>query len=324
VHALQQRQLAPAAVADECLLHVLYGDHPYGHTSAGLEAAVAGVSIDDVRAQYTRAIRPEATTMIVVGDCHHDAIVDAARTAFSDWASSAPPPRALPPVPQPACRLAVLPWPGARQSEVRVGTIAAPRSTSSYTALQIGNMVLGGQFTSRINGHLRQTKGLTYGAYSSFDYRREAGPFVVRSAVRGDGGAVAVAAIVEEVSAIVGSHPIEPDEFASAVSAVTRGYARDFESVEQLARAVVHIALYDLPADEFSEFVPRAQGLTSEEVGRQLARFLDPSRMVAIVVGDLEAFAGSLASLGLGEPFILTREHTAAAGAAAAAVASQA
>ena len=79
------------------------------------------------------------------------------------------------------------------------------------------------------------------------------------------------------------------DELAVGVAALTRGYARNFETSDQIARAVAQLALYDLPDDYYSQFVPRVESLTPEEVMRAAARHLDPARLTTLVVGDVAA-----------------------------------
>ena len=80
-----------------------------------------------------------------------------------------------------------MPRPGAPQSELRIGHVAVARNTPDYHALVAANMVLGGQFVSRINLNLREEKGFTYGARTSFDFRRLPGP-VPAPGQRADGG----------------------------------------------------------------------------------------------------------------------------------------
>ena len=58
--------------------------------------------------------------------------------------------------------------PGAAQSVLAVGQVGVPRSTPDYFPLTVMNAILGGQFSSRINLNLREDKGYTYGARSSF------------------------------------------------------------------------------------------------------------------------------------------------------------
>ena len=76
-------------------------------------------------------------------------------------------------------RLALLHRPGAAQSELRIGHVGLARKTPDYHALLVLNTILGGQFVSRINMNLREDKGYTYGARTSFDFRRAPGPFVL-------------------------------------------------------------------------------------------------------------------------------------------------
>ena len=83
-------------------------------------------------------------------------------------------------------RLFIVPRPSAPQSELRIGHVAVARNTPDYHALVAANMVLGGQFVSRINLNLREDKGFTYGARTAFDFRRLPGPFVA-AGQRADG-----------------------------------------------------------------------------------------------------------------------------------------
>ena len=109
-----------------------------------------------------------------------------------------------------------------------------------------------------------------------------------------------------EIAAIRGPRPVTDEELALGVAALTRGYARNFETAEQVARAVTQIALYDLPDDYFAEFVPKVERVTAEDVTRVAAEHLDPARLTTLVVGDYETIAGDLAHLDLGEPVVLS------------------
>ena len=64
------------------------------------------------------------------------------------------------------------------QSEIRIGHVGVPRSCEDYFPLSVMNALLGGVFNSRINLNLREAHAYTYGAFSAFDWRRDAGPFV--------------------------------------------------------------------------------------------------------------------------------------------------
>ena len=80
-------------------------------------------------------------------------------------------------------------------------TWPSPRDTPDYHALVAANMVLGGQFVSRINLNLREDKGFTYGARTAFDFRRRPGPFVLQASVQ---TAAPASAIEESLGEIAG------------------------------------------------------------------------------------------------------------------------
>jgi len=205
-------------------------------------------------------------------------------------------------------RLNVVPRPAAPQSELRIGHIAVARNTPDYHALIVGNMILGGQFVSRINLNLREDKGFTYGARTGFDFRRRPGPFALQAGVQTSATARAIEESIGEIAAIRGPRPVTRDELGLAIAALTRGYARNFETAEQIARGVTQLALYDLPDDYFAQFVPRVEQVTADEVTRVMTRHVEPAHLTTIVVGDIDAVGAELSGLGLGDPVILPPE----------------
>jgi zinc protease len=307
LHRLTQLRDMPGAVADRAFVRLLYGSHPYGHTPLGSERALSLMTVDDVRAFHAAALRPSEATLIAVGDCDHESIHLLASEAFAGWDGTASAGSVATGIPEPA-RLNVVPRSGAPQSELRIGHIAVPRHTPDYHALVAANMVLGGQFVSRINLNLRQDKGFTYGARTAFDFRRLPGPFALQVSVQTAATSQAIEESLGEIAAIRGPRPVTPEELLLGIAALTRGYARNFETAEQIARAVAQLALFDLPDSYFAEFVPRVEQVTADDVTRVAARHLDPARLTTLIVGDFDRFAGDLARLGLGSPIVLSAE----------------
>jgi zinc protease len=305
LHRLTQLRDMPGAVADRAFLKLVYGAHPYGHSPIGSEGALAAMTVDDVRAFHANAIRPSVATLIAVGDCGHAEIVRLASDAFGDWqGTSVGDVPAGSPLPQ-SPRLNVVARPRAPQSELRIGQVAVGRDTPDYHALVVANTILGGQFVSRINLNLREDKGLTYGARTSFEFRRLSGPFVLQASVQTSGTATAIHEALGEIEGLRGGRPVTGDELALGIAALTRGYARSFETGEQIGRGALQLALYDLADDYFEQFVPKVEAVTSEEVSRVMARHLEPARLTTLVVGDYETIGTELAGLGLGEPNLL-------------------
>jgi predicted Zn-dependent peptidase len=306
LHRLTQLRDMPGALADRAFLKVLYGSHPYGHAPIGSEASLAAMTVDDVRRFHASAIRPSAATLVAVGNCDHADVARIAADVFGGWPDGAgdPPPRADAGLPA-HTPLAIVARPSAPQSELRIGHVAVARDTADYHPLVVANTILGGQFVSRINLNLREHRGLTYGARTGFEFRRMPGPFALQASVQTSGTAVAIEESIGEIAGIRGTRPVTPDELSLGIAALTRGYARSFETAEQIARGAMQIALYDLPDDYFEQFVPSIEAVTADDVSRVMARHLDPSRLSTIVVGDADAIGADLGRLGHGAPVTL-------------------
>jgi predicted Zn-dependent peptidase len=302
---LQLRDLAPA-VADRAFTQLLYRNHPYGHLAIGTEGSLRGMTIREVSSFYRRAYRPDRMTLIAVGDATHAELREAVRQGFNDW-TPAPDPgpsfadgAAVEP-PRPSVeRIAVVHRAGAAQSELRIGQVAAERRTDDYHALLVLNMVLGGQFVSRVNMNLRENKGYTYGARTAFDFRRGRGPFVLQASVQTEVTADALREALVELAAIRADRPVTLEELTAARAALTRGYPRNFETADQIARGAAQLALYGLPDDYFSQFGPRVAAVDIATVTRVAQTYLDPSTMLTVVVGDRDRITAPLASLNLG------------------------
>jgi predicted Zn-dependent peptidase len=299
---LSQMRDVPSALADRIFLETLFQGHPYGHLPIGTEAALDALELEQVRAFHAQAFVPSRATLILVGDLDHDQAVDlaergfraAVRTIGDDTFAPAPPARNA----TLARHAVVVHRPGAQQSELRIGRIGVSRAVSDYHALVVANAVLGGQFTSRINLNLREKKGYTYGARSYFDFRRAAGPFVVQASVQTDATGASVREVFAELDELREARPVTERELELSRSGLTRGYARNFETPEQIARAMAQLVLHDLPDDTFDTFVPRVRAVEAAHVSDVAARYFDSGTMFTVIVGDRAHIESGLDEVG--------------------------
>lgn len=301
---VQMRDMGPA-LADRAFAQLLYPSHPYGHLPLGSEGSLRAMLLREVSAFHHEQFIPSRMTVVAAGDAPHAELAALVERAFGGWAHG---PGATPSAertidqapPAPANRLALLHRPGAAQSELRIGHVAVSRSTPDYHALLVLNMVLGGQFVSRINMNLREDKGYTYGVRTSFDFRRGPGPFALAASV---GSEVTVEAILEalsEIRAIRGDRPVTREELETGRAALTRGYPRNFETAEQISRGAAQLALYGLADDYFTTFVPKVLAVDEAAVTRAAEAHIDPARLLTVIVGDRERVGPSLPRLELG------------------------
>jgi zinc protease len=302
---LRQLKDHPAALADRAFAQLLYQSHPYAQPGHGTTASLAGLTVEDVRRYHAAMFQPDGATLVVAGNQPTTVLLEKASMAFEGWRAD-PAVKALPrdrgrlTPPAPSARLAIVPRPGAAQSELRLGHVATSRRTPDYHALVLLNTVLGGQFVSRLNMNLREDKGYTYGVRTGFDLRRGDGPFVLQTSVGTDVTASALGEAFSELRAIRDGRPVTADELALAKSSVALGYPRGFETVQQIARSVAQLALHDLPDSYFADFVPQLEAVTLDEVAAAARRYLDPERMATVIVGDQDKVGDTLSVLGLG------------------------
>jgi len=303
---LRQLRDVPSATADRAFATAVYGDHPYGHLAIGTMEALEHMTLDDVRAFHRRAYQPAHAVLIVVGEISHDRACEEAADAFGTWATAPDAGQVTPPgIDAPghaAHRLLLVDRPEAAQSELRIGHVSVSRRTPDYHALVVANLVLGGQFVSRLNMNLRERKGYTYGARSWFEFRLGPGPFQMSASVQTEVTADAIVEAVGEMASLRGARPITPPELETARATLTKGYPRNFETADQLARSVAQLALYELADDYFATFVPRIAALELAAVQDAATRNLHPEHLVTVIVGDATRVATTLDVLGLGAP----------------------
>jgi predicted Zn-dependent peptidase len=312
IDRLGQLKDSPPAVAERAFLRLLYGDHPYGHLPIGNQNALRGLTSADVASMHRERYRPAAATLVVAGDLSAADLIAVAERAFAEWspgAASGSQPAALTVANAvtllEAPRLAIVPRDSAAQSELRIGHLSARRDTPHYPALVVMNALLGGQFVSRVNLKLREEKGYTYGARTGFDWHKGLSPFALYASVHTASTADAIRDALAELEGIRGRRPPTDQELSLAKASLTRGYPRYFETAQQVARSVAHLALHGLPDTYFAEFIPKVNRVSATELVAAAEQYLDPSRLTTLIVGDHAAIRDTLAAVGLGEPQVL-------------------
>lgn len=300
-----QGNAEPRIVADETIARVLYGaDHPYGQPVLGTRETVAALGRDDALAYYRTWYRPSAATLIVTGAVDQDELVPMLEEALGDWrdGSAEESRHALPPSP-PETTLYLVDRPEAPQSEIRVGRLAADRATGDYFPLTVLNTVLGGSFTSRLNTRLREEKGYTYGARSSFALRRRVGPFVAGAAVHTPVTDSAVVDFLAEMRRVA-EEPVPNEELERAKNYVALRLPQGFETAADLSTRIAELVLNDLPLDYYDGYVDSVLAVTADEV-QAAARTYLTGGLAIVVVGDRATVEEPLRALGVGEVVVL-------------------
>lgn len=288
-------------VSRSALLPLVYGsDHPYGHRSVGTPDGLADVSTEDLTALHRRAFTPANCALILTGDIDDATARELADKTFGTWSGTGAPPLTPGPAQPPGPRLAFVDMPGAVSTAIRLGLPGLPRGDARFDPLSVGNLVLGGLFTSRLNANLREDKGYTYGVSSMFTGGRGPTPFLIATAVDARQTGPSVHEIFVELKRII-AEPITDEEMTKARQSLVASSALLFPTTGVAARTTSGLFQFGLPPTFYDGLPERVADLTPASLRELLAGFLDLDAIVLVVVGDRETVLPQLAELGLGE-----------------------
>jgi zinc protease len=296
--AIRQREMDPASVATAASRRLMYADGvAYGRPLSGTAESVNPFSSAAAREFIEERYRPKGSGVVVVGDVDSGQVRTLVETHFGQWsgATECQPQAAA----EPRTRergIVVVPRAGAVQSEIRIGHVGQPRSTSDYFPLRVVNTVLGGAFTSRLNLNLREEHGFTYGVRSRFEVRKGPGPWSVSTAVGTDVTAKAVKEAISEITTLVADGPTE-EEVSAARDYLAGVFPLQLETTGQIASRIAELLVYDLPDDYYADYRDRMRAVTLEETFEAARRCIRPDEMTVVVGGDAEEVQGPLEAL---------------------------
>ncbi|TDD08547.1 insulinase family protein [Saccharopolyspora terrae] len=285
----------PRVIAREELQRHRYGDHPYVREVPQAED-VAEVTPEQVRALHSAAVLPRGSVLVLVGDIDPDAVIGEVERALAGWKSedSAREMPALPLVTGGDVRL--VHRPGAVQSQLRFSAQALARTDERYPALQIANLVFGGYFSSRLVENIREDKGYTYGAHSSFEFTKGNGTLLVDADTASEVTAAALLETRYELARMALVPPSE-SEVESARQYAIGGLLTSTASQSGLASTLSALAAAGLDQNWLTAHAERLRDVTVEQVA-EAAKLFSPSSFTGIVVGDADKLADELRLLG--------------------------
>jgi zinc protease len=294
---LRQQKSNPNAISDVVYNKVLYGNHPYGRSNT--EASIKAITRDDLVGYYGSTYRPNNATLIVVGSFDKAAIKSQLEKAFGGWKGGEISAKDLGTAKSlEKAGIYLVDRPNSAQSVVSVGQVGVDRLNPDYYSLLVMNTILGGGFTSRINMNLREDKGYTYGARSGFVFRRGAGPFSAGGDIQTAVTKEAIEEFMKELNDIRGGRPVTQKELDYNKQSLIRRYPSGFETVGAISNQLANLVTYGLPDSYFNDYISKVNAVTIEDVDRVAKKYLDPSKMAIVIVGDRKVIEPGLKELG--------------------------
>jgi len=285
----------PGQVAAQAAARVIYGEAAYGSPGGGTLTTLPAITREDVVGFHAARYRPSDATLVFSGDIDEGEARALARSAFGDWRAST---IAMPPASAPAgeprpTRIVVIDQPGAGQAAVTVALRGVSRTDADYFPLILGNTLLGGSFTSRLNQEIRIKRGLIYGTRSSLGVRRDDGLFTATAQTRNDAAAEVADLILAEVARLSTTRP-SASELTTRQAILTGAFGSSLETVDGLGGLVAGLALYDLPMSELADYVGKVEAIDGPAVEAAFARHLPVDRASLVIVGDAAQFIDAL------------------------------
>jgi zinc protease len=291
IAGIRQEKAQAMGIARRLYPRLLYGDdHAYANPPSGTEASVASIEVGDLQTFYKRWLRPDNTTLLVVGDTTLAEIKPELEREFGRWkASDTPPPTknlatvALPSAP----RMVMVNKTGAEQTLLMATALVPPKSDPDDLAMQLAATTLGGNFVSRLNLNLREDKHWSYGAFASIGSAKAQRPFLAYAPVETDKTGESMLEIQHELDNALGKEPITAHEVDFARDSIALSLPGDNETVSDLSNSYAMVLNYGLPDDYWNRVVPALDALQPAQVNAALHKLLHPQALTWIVVGDL-------------------------------------
>jgi zinc protease len=175
-----------------------------------------------------------------------------------------------------------------------------------YYPVNVMNYKLGGSFNSYVNMILREEKGYTYGARTSFSGTLYPGYFVATSSVRSNTTYESVQIFVDEMNKY--REGISEEDLVFTKNALIKSNARRFETLSALRGMLNDVATYNLPFDYVKQREEIVRNMTLEQHKTFAEKYIDPNVMTYVIVGDAKTQLEPLKNLGVGNPVLLDRE----------------
>jgi zinc protease len=289
----------PHVVAQRAFRKAVFADGPYGHPVDGTPATVKAIKREDIVAFHRREMNPERTVCTMVGDVETARMREVASARLGDWKTAqAPPPQpTAQPTPGAAEQIVEMP---VTQATIVLGQVGVARSNPDYFPILLMNHVLGGGgFTSRLMQKIRTEGGLAYGVSSSFGSTRLPGPFQIMLQTKLESVADAIRLVRAEVQKLHDEGATDA-EIEAAKDYLTGSFPLRLDSTSKLASFLAQVQYFGLGDDYIERYADRVRSVTSEDVRRAAARYLQPDALVQVIVGPRAALekkaAGSSSS----------------------------
>jgi len=287
----------PGALARMVAARVVFGDSPYGHPVSGTSESLTRISAADIAKMHSRYYRPDNAILIIGGDINAKDGLALATKYFGDWQKPSTPLPTVSAAMENATtaktgRIVVIDKPDAGQAAVYLARTGINRKDPDYFRGMVSNSVLSG-YSGRLNQEIRIKRGLSYGAGSTLDARRDVGPFVASAQTKNESGAAVADLLLGEISRLSSAPPADV-ELTPRKAVLIGNFSRNLETANGLVGQVGSLALYGMGLDEINRYINNVQAINTADIQKFAGTRLDAKTSNIIIVGNAKAFLPEL------------------------------
>jgi len=288
----------PDFTAQRILEFLVFSENnPYAYPSLGYVEDIENIKIDDLKSHYSQNFSPSNSYLVAAGNSEFEDFLKVIKPHFNNWNSSAVKSELSFENKFEKKKIFLFNKKDSVQSEIRIGHSSVKRNIYSFFPRLLLNTILGGQFTSRINLNLREDKGYTYGAFSSFSYLKDSAFFYVSTSVSNENTFDAVNEIYSELQNI--RNGVSDAELEFAKSSIIKKFPANFETYRQITGNLATKVIHSLPNSFFNSYIDNVSNVTSEQVKKAAQDLILPDNAFCVIVGDKSKLESSLKSAGM-------------------------
>jgi zinc protease len=247
------------------------------------------INLGAVKWCHAETIRPDLTTIVIVGDVSAAEARAVIEKWFGTWKAIGPTPSTvLPRVPPNKTSIIHIADSTAQQEEVTLAEqLDLDRFNSDYYPLQLGNVILGGNSEStRLYHDLRQVTGLVYDVDLELEATESRSLFFIRYGSAPE-NAAKVRTIVEQELEQMRNTKVSAGELHQAKAYLLRQIPLSESSQEDVAEGLLTRAELGLPLDEIARDAQKYLRLNAADVMNAFRKHIRSKDLVEITRGPL-------------------------------------
>jgi zinc protease len=294
---IERRNDDPGAIASREMDKLIYGaTSPYARQIE--YKTLQAIDRPSIEAFYRRWVVPKGSILGIYGDFDGALVRSQIEAKFRDWNPGAEPAPALAEVNQAQIGgVFFVDQPQLNQSQVQMAHLGGRSDSPDYPALSVMDEVLNG-FGARLFNEVRSRQGLAYSVYASWSPGEDyPGVFLAGGETRSAATVPLIRSVRREIDRIR-QEPITETELKAAKDTVLNAFVFQFQSPVQTLSRLIQYEFLGYPADFLQRYRRAVEATTVADVQRVARTYLQPDRLVTLVVGNRSEIKPALSELG--------------------------